>query len=232
MSYILDALKKSEQERELVRMLRTAGTAGHFWAPARRRLWPTIVALALLTGITLTMLRLWWPAQGPVSAVEEKATIPSLPAVAADAREPAVAAPAPPQTPANTAPNKIAASDLAAHVRTPAAPKPAPASRPVADESSSKQDEKSVVKAAMAPIDPITIPFLREMPSAFRSKLPELAVNVHLYSADEAENLVYINNQQYRKGEQLEGGVRLEQIVPEGVVLSYAGTYFKLPRPN
>ncbi len=230
MSYILDALKKSEQERELVRMLRTAGSAGHFWAPARRRLWPTLVALALLVGVTLTVLRVWWPAQ--VSSVGEQMSESSPPPVAAVARQPAVAAPAPPPKAYATAvANKTVAEDnLSAQVSVAAPAKPVSATRPAVQKVSSRPDQGPAV--AMAAIDPVDVPFLREMPANFRNKLPELVVNVHLYSADEAEHLVYINNQQFRKGEQLEGGIKLEQIVPEGVVLSYAGTYFKLPRPN
>ena len=233
MSYILDALKKSEQERELVRMLRTAGSAGHFWAPARRRLWPALVVLGLLAGVTLTVLRVWWPAQGPVSATEEITTGPALPAVAAVKRKPAVATPMPPPEVSTTAAsNKSVTEDLAAQVAVATPTKPSPAARSVVQEVSSAPAQNPAIDAAMATIDPVTIPFLREMPAEFRSKLPELVVNVHLYSADEAENLVYINNQQYRRGEQLKGGLRLERIVPEGVVLSYARTYFKLPRPN
>lgn len=230
MSYILDALKKSEKERELVRMLRTAGTSYHFWMPTRRRIWPAIIGLALLTGIVLTALRYWLPTNGShaASAARSAATVPTAatessktPAVVPDPRRTAVAAEHP----------KLATDNLAAQLPLASAPRPAATAKPHATD---------VVKAAAPtariaipePVDPATVPFLREMPDEFRRKLPELVVNVHLYSANEAENLVYINNQQLRRGEQLDGGIRVEEIVPEGVVLSYAGTLFKLPRPN
>ena len=45
MSYILDALKKSEEERELVRMLRTTGATPGFFSAGRRRLWPAMLRL-------------------------------------------------------------------------------------------------------------------------------------------------------------------------------------------
>jgi hypothetical protein len=215
MSYILDALKKSEQERELVRMLRTAGAAGYFWVPARRRLWPAIVVLALFAGIALTVLR-WWPAQAPTSVANEITTETSLPTQAAMAS------------------GQSATDDLAAQARVASAPESAPVARPPTPPQASAEPAvgEPANPEATAPIDAAAVPLLREMPADFRRQLPELTVNIHLYSADEAENLVYINDQQLRRGEQLKGGIKLEEIVADGVVLSYAGTYFKLPRPN
>ncbi len=233
MSYILDALKKSEQERELVRMLRTAGTAGFSWVPARRRLWPAIVILALFAGVTLTVLR-WWPAQTPTSMANKVMTEPSLPAQAVVTRETPVRTSAPPATsPVVTAPSRSATDDLATQARVAASPsEPAPVARPPAPAQASGEPAAGQPANAPAPIDTAAVPLLREMPADFRRQLPALTLNIHLYSANEAENLVYINDRQLRRGEQLEGGIRLEQIVAEGVVLSYAGTYFKLPRPN
>ncbi len=231
MSYILDALKKSEQERELVRMLRTAGAAGYFWAPARRRLWPAIVILALFAGVTLTVLR-WWPAQAPTSVANKITTEGSLPAQPVVTREAPVRTSGPPVTsPVAMAPGRSTTDDLAAQARvaTTSEPAPPPARVQASDKAATGQSANAV---ATAPMDTAAVPLLREMPADFRRKLPELTVNIHLYSADETENLVYINDQQLRRGEQLEGGIKLEEIVPDGVVLSYAGTYFKLPRPN
>lgn len=128
------------------------------------------------------------------------------------------------------APSRSVTDDLAAQARVASTPEPAPVGRPQASDRPAA--EKSANPEATAPIDAAAVPLLREMPVDFRRQLPELTVNIHLYSADEAENLVYINDQQLRRGEQLEGGIKLEAIVPDGVVLSYAGTYFKLPRPN
>lgn len=232
MSYILDALKKSEQERELVRMLRTAGAAGYFWAPARRRLWPAIVVLALFAGITLTVLR-WWPAQEHTSVANEIASESPLPAQAVVTREPAVMTAAPPPTsPVVMAPSRSATNDLANQARVASAPESAPVAPTPPHVSDKPAAGQPANPEATAPIDAAAVPLLREMPADFRRQLPELTVNIHLYSADEAENLVYINDRQLRRGEQLEGGIKLEEIVPDGVVLSYAGTYFKLPRPN
>ena len=232
MSYILDALKKSEQERELVRMLRTAGTSYHFWIPTRRRIWPVIIGLALLTGITLTALRFWPPADSShaASAARSAATAPTTsnevskaPAIVPESR----------QTTIGVEHSKATTDDLAAQLQFTSAQQPPAIAKPHATPVVvAKTTAPKTGLVNPKPVDPATVPFLREMPNEFQRKLPELVVNVHLYSANEAENLVYINNQQLRRGEQLKGGIRVEEIVPEGVVLSYAGTLFKLPRPN
>ncbi len=226
MSYILDALKKSEQERELVRMLRTAGTSYHFWMPTRRRIWPAIIGLALLTGITLTALRFWAPADSSHAASADRSAV-TVPTTATEISKAPALAPVPRQTTIVAEHPKAATDDLAAQLQPAAAAKPH-----ATDVVIAKTAAPTAGVTTSEPVDPATVPFLREMPNEFRRKLPELVVNVHLYSANEAENLVYINNQQLRRGEQLENGIRLEEIVPEGVVLSYAGTLFKLPRPN
>jgi general secretion pathway protein B len=233
MSYILDALKKSEQERELVRMLRTAGASHHFWMPARRRIWPALIGLALLTGITLTVLRFWSPADSSHAANADR-NAAAVPTAAIETSKASAIASSPRRVAAAAEHPKIATEDLAAQLQfASSAPEPVAAAKPQAsDVVVAKTAPPSAALVTQAPVDPATVPFLREMPNEFRRKLPELVVNVHLYSANEAENLVYINNQQLRRGEQLEGGIRLEEIVPEGVVLSYAGTLFKLPRPN
>ena len=229
MSYILDALKKSEQERELVRMLRTAGTSYHFWIPTRRRIWPVIIGLALLTGITLTALRFWPPADSS-HAASAAATAPTT---SSEISKASATVPESRQTTIGVEHSKATTDDLAAQLQFTSAEEPAAIAKPHATPVVvAKTTAPNAGLVNPKPVDPATVPFLREMPNEFQRKLPELVVNVHLYSANEAENLVYINNQQLRRGEQLKGGIRVEEIVPEGVVLSYAGTLFKLPRPN
>jgi general secretion pathway protein B len=74
--------------------------------------------------------------------------------------------------------------------------------------------------------------WLNSFPEAFRSGLPPLTINIHVYSPDESRRILYINNRQTRQGEQVEGGVVVEEIVHDGVVLQFRGQRFKLPRPS
>jgi hypothetical protein len=59
-----------------------------------------------------------------------------------------------------------------------------------------------------------------------------MAVTIHVYSPQESQRILFINNHEYHQGSLIEGGARVEAIVPDGVVLSYQGERFKLPRPR
>lgn len=230
MSYILDALKKSEEERELVRMLRTTGTAPGFSFAGRRRLWPAVLGLLVLVIGGFLVVRYLGPSTpvGPNALSDLSPPAMAVPAVApASALAPgtplAASEPAAPEAASRPPVEDLAAQTRVARVNPVAAPPepvvtpkpPSPPSTPINE-----------------PEDAGTVLFLRQMPEDFQRRLPALAVNIHLYSANESENLVYINDRQYRRGEEITAGIRLEQIVPEGVVLSYEGKRFKVPRPN
>ena len=60
------------------------------------------------------------------------------------------------------------------------------------------------------------------------SQLPELRLDLHVYAIDPAERFVFINMRKLKEGESLPEGVRVEQITPTGVALSYRGQRFTL----
>ncbi len=61
--------------------------------------------------------------------------------------------------------------------------------------------------------------------------LPELHLDIHVYSTVASERFVFVNGAKYREGESLQAGPTVESITPEGVVLGYRGSRFMLPRP-
>jgi general secretion pathway protein B len=75
-------------------------------------------------------------------------------------------------------------------------------------------------------------PWLSSLPEAFRNSLPPLNVNIHVYSPDESQRILYINNRQVQQGERIQAGVLIEEIVQDGVILRFRGQRFKLPRPS
>ena len=123
MSYILDALKKSERERELVRMLRTAGTSHHFWMPTRRRMWPAIIGLALLIGITVTVVRFWSPTDRSLAASADRSSVPVPTAATEPAKAPAVTSDGQ-QNAITVGHTKTATDDLAAQLQSTSAQRP------------------------------------------------------------------------------------------------------------
>lgn len=59
---------------------------------------------------------------------------------------------------------------------------------------------------------------------------PELRLELHVYSTRAAERMVFINSRQYREGDTTQEGALIEQITPDGVVMSMNGRRFLLPR--
>lgn len=76
------------------------------------------------------------------------------------------------------------------------------------------------------------LPFFWEKPAAYRQGIDPFSVNIHVYAANPSQRILFINNREYRAGEQTQQGPRVESIEPQGVILSYQGEYFKLPRPR
>ena len=59
--------------------------------------------------------------------------------------------------------------------------------------------------------------------------IPPLRLDLHVYAARPEERFVMINMKKLREGDTLPEGVRVESITPEGAVLSYSGSRFLLP---
>ena len=59
--------------------------------------------------------------------------------------------------------------------------------------------------------------------------LPELNMELHVFSSSPTERFVFINSAKYREGETLPEGPRLEAITEEGAILSYREQSFLLP---
>ncbi len=76
------------------------------------------------------------------------------------------------------------------------------------------------------------LPFLWALPENIRQAIGTLTVSIHVYAQDASKRILFINNREYRAGEQTSQGPRIESIEPQGVILSYRGAYFKLPRPR
>lgn len=60
--------------------------------------------------------------------------------------------------------------------------------------------------------------------------LPEMHLDIHVYSARPADRFVFVNMQKYTEGQALKEGPTLERITTEGAILNHRGTRFLLPR--
>jgi general secretion pathway protein B len=60
--------------------------------------------------------------------------------------------------------------------------------------------------------------------------LPDMHLDIHVYSGDAADRFVFVNMSKYKENATLAEGPVVSEITPDGVILSYQGSRFLLPR--
>ena len=237
MSFILDALKKSENDRQdsTPAEFTTVSSNGEP-AAAPKWLW-VLGGLLLLNTIVLAFVLLKPDSPPPVAAA-------APPPVTTPAPQP-VATPAP-QTAEpglTSAPATTTATDgesFSTRVAEARASRPPP--RP-ATETVSRPEPESVAPRTPPP-EPVTTPaagnvadsgqvFLLPTLTELRAdgvNLPEMHLDIHVYSGTADDRFVFINMNKYRERDRTSEGPNVSEITPEGVVLDYQGRKFLLPR--
>jgi general secretion pathway protein B len=229
MSFILDALKKSENDRQ--RQSSPALFEVKVSAP-RRRFPPWAIGLGALLGVNILVL-LWFllrePAAPATAQTPAAASQPGMVTVPATSTYiPANAPPAVTMAPAINDAGVVA-------------PSPAP---PLAEEPVLSSQEPSVppdydardYRPAITPAQANAVAAARragDLPSrdevlAQGAQLPDLRLDLHVYDPDPSKRFVFINMRKLREGEALPEGVQLIQITQTGAKLSYRGTQFSL----
>jgi len=277
MSFILDALRKSEHERQ--RQTGPALVEVPVAAPKpRTNPWATAaIALLVINLVAIGVLLLVRSGDAPPDApVAQTSASPAATGAPASAAPVAIAEPAaqgPP--PAATAPAPVAQNPPPAPA--PAAPPPMlrpaepaapgtrnPLEREVAGYVPGMEYEAAARAAAPPPGPPAVVAAprgggtvvyeslpdvdamtpagparpagspSRNMPTADEvaasSGLPELRLELHVYSTRPQERFVFINAAKYREGDTTPEGAAIEEITPDGVVMSARGNRFLLPR--
>ena len=72
------------------------------------------------------------------------------------------------------------------------------------------------------PADPTKL----RLPLDVESRLPAFFMTAHIYDADAAKRFVVINALKYIQGDTTREGLKVEEILPDGVVLSFEGNRF------
>ena len=227
MSYIFDALRKVERERQRARppFLEELLAAS---PPQQARPWPWLIVGALLANaVVLAVLlaprglrvelerasppdvtRAWSPAVGAASLVQEERSGLGLPeATGVPAKRPAgkEAAPSPasPKVSAAKTPPRTVAT-----VRNAPAREAAPAAAPPGEEARKESGHTARERLQKA--------------------VAELKLEMLLYSESAAERIALINGRKYLEGQHIADTVLVEAITAKGVVLSSEGERYLL----
>lgn len=70
----------------------------------------------------------------------------------------------------------------------------------------------------------------RRLPREVEQRLPSFLLTVHIYDAEPAKRFVVIDGRKLRQGDSSRGGILVEEILPDGVALSFEGHQFFRPR--
>jgi general secretion pathway protein B len=61
-----------------------------------------------------------------------------------------------------------------------------------------------------------------------RGTLPALHIDLHVYATQVQQRFIFVNSRKYKEGDTLAEGPVVEQITPDGAVLNFRGSRFKL----
>jgi general secretion pathway protein B len=216
MSYILEALKKAQAERQLgstptIHALPIHPTTAGAESRSRKSfVW--LIGVACITGVFAVGVAGWFR---PAPAPEAPAPAPQV-----------VQVPAPVQTFQPPVPMPVPSPAPVAAVRVPppapvaVAPKPAPPPAPVL----AAQPEP-----APAPAPEEVLPTQRELPDALQRELPPVTFGGYIYSSNPADRLLLIDKVLRREGEDVAPGLRLEKLLPKAAVMNFRGTRYRVP---
>lgn len=232
MSYILEALKKSEQQRAIGQVPgidseheRTPDSTAGNWIRV------VVIVLALNAGLLALLL---WPATEtgtgrPLEPVAE-------PVTPVQQRTPMLARETPPPPVPERPLQPVAPLKP---IPEPPPPKPRqlePVALPAAGTtavavvapSTEPQIAPSPVQAVQAE-EPPPLPVWPQIPShLFQQLRGDLHLDVHVHSEQVQDRFVLINLRKYHEGEKLQEGPQLDAITQEGVILSFRGQRFRV----
>ncbi|MDP3589192.1 MAG: general secretion pathway protein GspB [Methylobacter sp.] len=249
MSFILNALRKSEQERQALQP-ETVTDRILLPQPQQRHSKTTkILAFLVIANVLVIGYIVWFVRNGstptpvvttpaiskPLSVPETKLepkTHPERPPQKAESETASIAEliegekrePAPlPAKPVITKKPEADTIKQPAIVNKPALPIPTiPATA-------------AVVKAQPAAPDAVPeqkdIPYLNDLSFEFRQTVPKLNINVFVYSQQPEERFVMIDMVKYKQGQQMKDAMLLKEIHPDGLVIDYKNQIFKIKRP-
>ncbi len=247
MSYILDALRKSDLQRQRG-ATPTLLAAQAATAPPRRSpigVYALLAVLLLGIGVAIGWWRPWQDAPMPREAIVVK---PDAPAANAPAPGPAAISPQPgAQSPSASALQSAPAPAEPVGAVTPPAQLPGTLRPAPAVSAKQAKPEGGVPKVSglprtadaqapgsgAAPSQPASISSepppitMKDLPLSIRAELPAMKFTVHAWSADPERRLVGIDGRILREGDTVAPGLKLEEITRGGMIFDFKGYRFQ-----
>ena len=240
MSFILNALRKSEQERQALQD-ETVKSKILPVQPRQKDSASTKLLIFLALANVLMIVGFVWfirfnliappdTAESPEQSIQEKPELEAMakstqskkPAQKAKSEAASIAELIDREKPEPVKPVITKKPPVADAVKQPAADKNAD-SIPGADE---EQSDRSETRPALK-----DIPFLSDLPFDFRQTVPKFTINVFVYSQSPEERFVMIDMVKYKTGQQIKDLMELQEIRPDSLVVVYQNRQFQIKRP-
>ncbi|WP_432382508.1 general secretion pathway protein GspB [Duganella sp. P38] len=231
MSYILEALKKAQAERQLgnAPTIHAPGLQSAEQRPAARFSLPMLAAVLGMAAVIGVLLVLVWRPFSPSApdAATPAATAPAAsPASATTAATLAAAPAAPIPLPAPVADLPPSVANLAR--ATAAAPAATTAqAMPLSSAPAPAAAAAAAAKPAVAAEEPVVN--LRELPEPIQRAIPPVTVGGYIYSKNAADRLLLVDKVLRREGEEVAPGLLLEKLHPKEAVFNFKGYRYRVP---
>jgi general secretion pathway protein B len=214
MSYILDALRKAEEERGLGQTPQAKTVYGSL--PARQhRSWAKLLLglLLLLNGAALSAF-FFLSDNGKALLSGDLSTSAASQAASTESANPSISLP----------PREFH-NQATVIEKTPPSPRMEQKISPQGLVSAASSNTLSAIETSPTP-DP-AVPSTPSWQNP-QNSIPHLNLDIHVYDRTQQKSFVVINSVRYQTGERLKEGPNLESITEDGAVLSYAGQRFRL----
>ncbi|MCG8314479.1 MAG: general secretion pathway protein GspB [Pseudomonadales bacterium] len=232
MSYILEALRKSEQERrrgEMPEINRFENLASE--DDRKFKLWP-VVAVVLVVA-NLLVLFLWAPwssdvANNSFSDSQPPVTPQSQPQSADNVSSSISIKPVPKtEVIAERKPVKNLPDDVEI-IRPRTDPIPPMDAHAATNEASVQHREPDPEPSVERTPNTSYLPQLQELSSDLQSQIPDMSFSSHMYSSEPRFRSITINGKRLKEGHYLNDQIQVREITDKGVILGLDNTIFEV----
>lgn len=254
MSFILNALRKSEQERQALQSEAVTDKILLPQPPQNRSKTTKLLVFLFIANVLVIFGIVWFVRNNLMSTPDTMASTisPSLSAQDAKLEPKAIAKSTQPKRPAQKAESEITSiAELIDKEKPEPAPLPVkpvitkkPAAETIKQPIITNNSEPQIQAIpAIAPVVKVQsdepgaipvindVPFLSDLPFEFRQTVPKFTVNVFVYSQYPEERFVMVDMVKYKPGQQIKDAMLLKEILPDSFVVDYQSRTFKIKRP-
>ena len=248
MSFILNALRKSEQERQIVQPETVTDKIRLHQSTQNSNKTAKFYAVLVTGNVLLIACLVWFIQKNSIPTPDLTAQPVSKSLPAQETRDNAIVMDKVTQPEKPVQKTKAKTTSIAEWVETQKQEKAALTKKPTTETTKPLPiTNKPVLPAPMPieietaanlePIPPETIPvkkgppFLSDLPYEFRQTVPKLSINVFVYSEHPEDCFVMIDMVKYKSGQQIKDAMLLKEIRPDSLVIVYQNREFQIERP-